>query len=398
MQFRRWYDEAVADGVRQPEAMTLATVAADGAADARTVLLRGLDQRGFAFYTNLESAKAQQMREDRRVALVFHWREVERQVRVRGSVTVLDRDEATQYWESRPRGSPDERVGVAAERCGGRRHARGESRRGRSPIRRRRPAVTPVLGWIRGGRGRAGVLAGTGRSVPRSSALPPRRRCVAPRPARAVTPLAGVALVCAILFALGNWWAVARGDKRLEFVCKPATMVALIVVAVVLDPAGGQGDRRVWFVVALVFSLAGDVFLMLPRDAFISGLAAFLLAHVCYVVGFWTDPPGAAAMVVATVVVVIAVAPIAVRILRALAPQREMRGPVSAYMLVIAAMVASAVASGNVVAAVGAVAFAGSDSLIAWNRFVRPLAGAGVVIMVTYHLGQILLTLSLLAA
>ena len=74
-----------------------------------------------------------------------------------------------------------------------------------------------------------------------------------------------------------------------------------------------------------------------------------------------------------------------------------MRGPVSAYMLVIAAMVASAVASGNVVAAVGAVAFAGSDSLIAWNRFVRPLAGAGVVIMVTYHLGQILLTLSLLA-
>jgi pyridoxamine 5'-phosphate oxidase len=104
VQFRRWYDAAIADGVRQPEAMTLATVGADGAADARTVLLRGLDQRGFAFYTNLESAKAQQMREDGRVALVFHWREVERQVRVRGSVTVLDRDEATQYWESRPRG------------------------------------------------------------------------------------------------------------------------------------------------------------------------------------------------------------------------------------------------------------------------------------------------------
>ena len=61
VQFRRWYDAAVADGVRQPEAMTLATVGADGAADARTVLLRGLDERGFAFYTNLESAKARQM-------------------------------------------------------------------------------------------------------------------------------------------------------------------------------------------------------------------------------------------------------------------------------------------------------------------------------------------------
>ena len=60
-----------------------------------------------------------------------------------------------------------------------------------------------------------------------------------------------------------------------------------------------------------MFSLAGDVFLMLPRDAFVAGLAAFLVAHVCYVVGFWTDPPAAVAMLVASVVVVIAVAPIA---------------------------------------------------------------------------------------
>jgi pyridoxamine 5'-phosphate oxidase len=103
-QFRRWYDDALAAGVRQPEAMTLATVGADGAPDARTVLLRGLDERGFAFYTNLESAKAEQLTADPRAALVFHWREIERQVRVQGRVARLSDDDATQYWATRPRG------------------------------------------------------------------------------------------------------------------------------------------------------------------------------------------------------------------------------------------------------------------------------------------------------
>ena len=82
--------------------------------------------------------------------------------------------------------------------------------------------------------------------------------------------------------------------------------------------------------------------------------------------------------------------------LRALASEPALRPPVAVYMVVISAMVASAIASGNVVAAVGAVLFAASDSLIAWDRFVRPVARAEVTIMVTYHLGQILLVLSLL--
>jgi pyridoxamine 5'-phosphate oxidase len=103
-QFRRWYAEAEGAGVRQPEAMTLATLGEDGVPDARTVLLRGLDDRGFAFYTNLESAKAEQLAADPRAALVFHWREVERQVRVQGRVARLSVEEATQYWETRPRG------------------------------------------------------------------------------------------------------------------------------------------------------------------------------------------------------------------------------------------------------------------------------------------------------
>jgi pyridoxamine 5'-phosphate oxidase len=104
VQFRRWFAEAGRAGVRQPEAMTLASVATDGGADARTVLLRGLDDRGFAFYTNLESAKARQLAANPSVALVFHWREVERQVRVRGLVHELSDAEATSYWDGRPRG------------------------------------------------------------------------------------------------------------------------------------------------------------------------------------------------------------------------------------------------------------------------------------------------------
>jgi pyridoxamine 5'-phosphate oxidase len=104
VQFQRWYDAAFAAGVRQPDAMTLATVSADGAPDARTVLLRGLDDRGFAFYTNLESAKARELETRPTAALVFHWREVERQVRVTGPVTRLSGAEATRYWDQRPRG------------------------------------------------------------------------------------------------------------------------------------------------------------------------------------------------------------------------------------------------------------------------------------------------------
>jgi pyridoxamine 5'-phosphate oxidase len=103
-QFSRWYEEAVAAGVRQPDAMTLATATSDGAVSARTVLMRGLDVRGFAFFTNLESAKAVTIDTNPRAALVFHWREQERQVRVTGGVTRVSTDEAVAYWNTRPRG------------------------------------------------------------------------------------------------------------------------------------------------------------------------------------------------------------------------------------------------------------------------------------------------------
>jgi pyridoxamine 5'-phosphate oxidase len=105
VQFRAWLDEAEAAGVREPDAMTVATAGAAAAPSARTVSLRGLDERGFAFYTNYRSPKARDLDENPRAALVFHWREVERQVRATGTVTRLSREESLAYWRNRPLGS-----------------------------------------------------------------------------------------------------------------------------------------------------------------------------------------------------------------------------------------------------------------------------------------------------
>ena len=208
-----------------------------------------------------------------------------------------------------------------------------------------------------------------------------------------------VAFALAGVFAVGDWVAKARSQRVLEYVCKPATMAGLIVAAGALDPATDAHTRRVWFVAALVFSLAGDVFLMLPQDLFVPGLAAFLVAHVCYLAGFWSSGPAGAALAVAVVVVVLVVAPLGRTILGAIARAGEpgsLRIAVALYMTVISAMLATALATGNVLAAIGATLFVGSDSMIAWDRFVRPLAWAPVAIMVTYHLGQAGLVASLL--
>jgi pyridoxamine 5'-phosphate oxidase len=105
VQFRAWLDEAVAEGVREPDAMTVATAGRSGAPSARTVSLRGLDERGFAFYTNYRSPKARDLDENPRAAIVFHWREVERQVRATGTVARLSRDESLAYWRNRELGS-----------------------------------------------------------------------------------------------------------------------------------------------------------------------------------------------------------------------------------------------------------------------------------------------------
>jgi len=152
-----------------------------------------------------------------------------------------------------------------------------------------------------------------------------------------VTAGAWTLLVLAAALSAGDWLAVARDDKRLEYVCKPGALAALIGVAVTLDPA--HGDVRAWFVLALALSLAGDVFLMLPSDRFVAGLASFLLAHVAYVIGLTRHGGSAGALLVAAIPVVIATGFLGARFLRAARAtgHDELVGPLIAYMAVIAA-------------------------------------------------------------
>jgi pyridoxamine 5'-phosphate oxidase len=101
--FTEWLADARRTEINDPNAMTLATIRADGAPDARIVLLKGHDERGLVFYTNYESRKGKQLLEDPRATLVFHWKSLQRQVRVVGEVVLVTPDEADAYFVSRPR-------------------------------------------------------------------------------------------------------------------------------------------------------------------------------------------------------------------------------------------------------------------------------------------------------
>ena len=112
--FREWYERAAAEGAPLPQAMTLATATADGDPSARTVELKGTDERGFLFFTNYDSRKGRQLDANPRAALVFHWHtEPRRQVLVTGTVERLPRSESEAYFDSRAVGS---RLGAWASR------------------------------------------------------------------------------------------------------------------------------------------------------------------------------------------------------------------------------------------------------------------------------------------
>ena len=184
----------------------------------------------------------------------------------------------------------------------------------------------------------------------------------------------------------------------MEYAAKPATVGLLLAAALALHPV--SETRRDAFAVALALSLAGDVFLMLPSDAFVLGLGSFLLAHVAYIAGFIAGGDmGRVGLPVAAASVAVAGAAAGGRIV--IAMQRtggnSLILPVVVYMLAISTMTTCALATGRVPAALGGVLFFVSDSLIAENRFVRPLRWAPVAIIVTYHLAQTGLVWSLAA-
>ena len=104
-QFQAWYREAAATPMREPTAMTLATATPDGRPSARIVLLKAVDDRGFVFFTNYQSRKGGELEHNPWAALVFHWPDLVRQVRVEGRVAKVSDEESDAYFKTRPRGS-----------------------------------------------------------------------------------------------------------------------------------------------------------------------------------------------------------------------------------------------------------------------------------------------------
>lgn len=110
-QFAKWYDAALKSELREPTAMALATVAADGRPAARMVLLKGLDARGFVFYTNYASRKGRELAANPHASLLLFWAELERQIRIEGDIEPVSAAESDEYYRSRPLGA---RIGAWA--------------------------------------------------------------------------------------------------------------------------------------------------------------------------------------------------------------------------------------------------------------------------------------------
>jgi len=200
------------------------------------------------------------------------------------------------------------------------------------------------------------------------------------------------------LFAIAagaNWWSRWTDDRRTELWSKPLALIALIGVAATLDPA--DPAVRVWFVVALVLSLAGDVFLLDGDRRFIPGLVAFLLAHVAYTIGLVVAPDWSwVGFGVGVAFMTVLASTVGLRIVAAARRDEPVLGPaVSAFLVAISLMFCAAVASGNWWAIIGAGLFVASDSVLGWRQFVGSARWMPIAVMVTYHLGQAGLVVSL---
>lgn len=201
-----------------------------------------------------------------------------------------------------------------------------------------------------------------------------------------------------VIFASGNLLAVGKSWKRLEYFTKPAAILALI--AWVWNASRFQGQTA-WFAVGLVFSLAGDILLILPRERFIAAWLAFLLAYAAYILGLnQTFPP----INLPSLLLLITVSLVAIRLARIIlaglrsSGSTELQFPIAAYSLVISALLLSALlpmvradwleGHALMVSAGGILLFI-SDAVLALHRFVAPIRRNALIVMSTYHLGQV---------
>ncbi len=213
-------------------------------------------------------------------------------------------------------------------------------------------------------------------------------------------PLAVVALLGAVAAALVDWVAVWSGSPRalrVERVAKPLVPV-LLAVAVVGWPEASLAvpGVRSWILVALGASLVGDL-LLLPPGRLTGGLIAFLVAHLAYL-GAFIQVPGSVPWLVAGLVAAVIVAATVGRSLVLAARGAGMAAPVAAYLVVICAMAVAATRTGSPLTIAGAWLFVTSDTLLGWGTFRGAESrGQRVVVIVTYHVAQVLLVLSFLA-
>ncbi|RZL91035.1 MAG: lysoplasmalogenase [Variovorax sp.] len=197
---------------------------------------------------------------------------------------------------------------------------------------------------------------------------------------------------CAVLAIFGGWAAL----PWLHYIAKPLTTL-LVAAMVWRGPAVAKTYRRA-ILTGLVLSTAGDVFLMLPGDRFVFGLASFLLAHCAYLVALTRR-----ARLLAVAWPFAAYAAVAGMVLAVLWPHLPvpLRGPVIAYVVVLTAMAAQAAAAwrlhrdrATALAAVGRLFFVASDAMLAINRFAAPFAGAQPAVLASYWIAQSLIGLS----
>ncbi len=196
---------------------------------------------------------------------------------------------------------------------------------------------------------------------------------------------------------MGDLFAIWRGIRWLRYVFKPGTMLLIIALAATGLPEAGAFGYLV--LAGLLFSVAGDVFLVLPQNRFLAGLVSFFCAHVLYIAAFAVRRAGWGLLDGALLAGLVAAGVLFVRRMRP-GVRREggnrMLLATGVYLAAITLMVAAAVGTRLQAAAAGALLFDLSDAILAWNRFVRPLPRANLGVMSAYFLGQYLIAVSVL--
>jgi alkenylglycerophosphocholine/alkenylglycerophosphoethanolamine hydrolase len=218
-------------------------------------------------------------------------------------------------------------------------------------------------------------------------------------------------LTFALLAALLDWIAVGLELLPLEYLAKPATLMALIGYAWSLRQVTADPRLARWLQLGLVFSLFGDIFLMFEGERwFLAGLVSFLLGHVAYIIALLgtDDFPRQPAMLLIVLCVVSIAATLLAPVIGSLQrnEQSAMIAPVSLYVTIISTMLISAWATllrprwsvnAKALSVGGASLFYCSDAILGWNRFVKPLPAGRLLVIITYHLAQAALA-SLIAA